>query len=54
LGSDRVYKKAWDDEHIFELFKKERGFHFDPKLVDIFFEHLDDFLQIRDQFKDPI
>jgi response regulator RpfG family c-di-GMP phosphodiesterase len=54
LGSDRVYKKAWDDKSIFELFKKERGVHFDPKLVDIFFEHLDDFLHIRDQFKDSI
>ncbi len=24
LGSDRVYKKAWDDERIFNLFKEER------------------------------
>jgi HD-GYP domain-containing protein (c-di-GMP phosphodiesterase class II) len=52
LGSDRCYKKAWDDERIFTLFKEERGKHFDPKLVDIFFEHLDEFLKIRDKFKD--
>ncbi len=52
LGSDRCYKKAWDDERIFNLFKEERGKHFDPKLIDIFFEHLDEFLQIRDKFKD--
>lgn len=52
LGSDRVYKKAWDDERIFNLFKEERGKHFDPKLVDIFFENLDSFLKIRDKFKD--
>ena len=45
LGSHRVYKKAWDDERIFNLFKEERGKHFDPKLVDIFFEHLDEFLK---------
>ena len=38
LGSDRVYKKAWDDERIFKLFKEERGEHFDPKLIDIFFD----------------
>ena len=37
LGSDRVYKKAWDNEKIFKLFKEERAKHFDPKLVDIFF-----------------
>jgi HD-GYP domain-containing protein (c-di-GMP phosphodiesterase class II) len=54
LGSDRVYKKAWDDEKIFQLFKEERGEHFDPKLIDIFFEHLDEFLAIRDTFKDTI
>ena len=52
LGSDRYYKKAWDDERIFELFKEERGKHFDSKLVDIFFEHIDEFLKVRDDFKD--
>ena len=52
LGSARVYKPAWDDERIFSMFKEERGEHFDPKLMDIFFEHLDEFLQIRDSMKD--
>ena len=52
LGSDRVYKEAWSDEKIFNLFKEERGNHFDPTLVDIFFEHLDEFLKIRDSLKD--
>lgn len=52
LGSDRCYKKAWDDERIFNLFKEERGKHFDPQLVDIFFEHLDEFLKIREELKD--
>ena len=52
LGSDRVYKKAWDDEKIFNLFREEKAKHFDPKLIDIFFEHLDEFLKIRETFKD--
>jgi len=52
LGSDRCYKKAWEDDRIFKLFKEERAKHFDPKLVDIFFEHLEEFLKIRDTFKD--
>ncbi len=52
LGSDRVYKKAWEDEKIFALFKEERGEHFDPQLVDIFFNHLNEFLAIRERFKD--
>jgi len=52
LGSDRVYKKAWDDKRILKLFKEERGKHFDPKLVDIFFANLDKFFKIRNNFKD--
>jgi len=52
LGSDRVYKEAWEDEKIFELFKEERGKHFDPKLIDIFFEHVDEFLEVRNILKD--
>ena len=52
LGSDRCYKKAWKDEDIFEYLKKEKGKQFDPNLVDIFFEHIDEFLLIRKEFID--
>lgn len=54
LGSERVYKPAWDDEKIFKMFKEERGKHFDPTLIDIFFDHLDEFLHIRDTMKDIV
>ncbi len=52
LGSERVYKKAWEDEKIFTLFKEEKGKQFDPELVDIFLENKEEFLTIRDKFKD--
>ena len=52
LGSDRVYKKAWEDEKIFKLFHNEKGKHFDPHLVDLFFENLDEMLSVRDKFVD--
>ena len=52
LGSNRVYKQAWDDEKIFDFFKEERGKHFDPEIIDIFFDHLDEFLDIRNKYKD--
>ena len=52
LGSDRVYKKAWNDEKILKLFKEESGKHFDPNLIELFFEKLDDIFKIRDKFKD--
>lgn len=52
LGSDRCYKKAWLDEDIFELLEKGKGKHFDPSLIDLFFENIDKFIEIRDKYKD--
>jgi PAS domain S-box-containing protein len=52
LGSDRVYKKAWRDEDIFDYLKEESGKQFDPTLIDIFFEHIEEFLEIRKNFED--
>jgi len=52
LASDRCYKKAWSDEKINELFLRERGKQFDPKLIDIFFENIEEFYSIREQYKD--
>lgn len=52
LGSDRVYQKAWDDKEIFELFRNERGKHFDPKLIDLFFANLEEFINIRNKHQD--
>lgn len=50
LGVERVYKPAWELDRILGLFKEERGQHFDPHIVDIFFENLDELLTIRDAF----
>ena len=52
LGSDRCYKKAWELEKILKLFRVERGQQFDPNMIDLFFENLDQFLQIRDKYVD--
>jgi response regulator RpfG family c-di-GMP phosphodiesterase len=52
LGSDRIYKKAWEDEKIFELFNNEKGEHFDPKVIEAFFDSLDEIKIIRERFKD--
>ena len=52
LGSDRCYKKAWPLDKILQLIEQERGRHFDPSLVSLMLENLDDFLAIRDQYKD--
>jgi len=52
LGSDRVYKKAWSDEKIINLFIEETGEHFHPVLANLFLAHFDEFVKIRDKFKD--
>ncbi|MCV6608085.1 MAG: PAS domain S-box protein [Campylobacterales bacterium] len=52
LGSDRVYKKAWDMDKVLDFIQEQKGKHFDPKLVDIFFDNLDEFLAIKKQFSD--
>ncbi len=52
LGSDRVYKKAWKLEKILDLMKYESGKHFDPKLINLFFDNLDQFIAIKESYKD--
>jgi response regulator RpfG family c-di-GMP phosphodiesterase len=52
LGSDRVYKKAWSLDKIFDLLKNQDGKHFDPKLVKIFFDNFDEFDKIRKAYVD--
>jgi response regulator RpfG family c-di-GMP phosphodiesterase len=52
LGSERIYKPAWELDRIINLFKEESGSHFDPKLVDIFLENINQLVEIRDTYKD--
>lgn len=52
LGTKRVYKDAWSLNKILLLFKKEKGHHFDPTLVDIFFDNLTSILNIKNTFSD--
>lgn len=52
LGSVRCYKEAWPLKTILLALEKERGKQFDPKLIDIFLDNIDEFIAIRDTFKD--
>jgi len=54
LGSDRIYKKAWDDERIINLFIEETGEHFHPVLANLFLANFEKFAKIRDSLKDPV
>lgn len=52
LGSDRCYKRAWPLDKILALIQEEKGRHFDPALVELMLANLDDFLAIRDTYRD--
>ena len=52
LGSERCYKRAWPLDKIVDFFKAQKEKHFDPKLVELLFSNIQQFLYIRDQYKD--
>ncbi|MFS1423499.1 two-component system response regulator [Shewanella sp. 10N.286.48.B5] len=52
LTSKRPYKEAWPVEKALELLKKEAGTHFDPQLVPLFVEKLDQILEIKAKFNE--
>ncbi len=51
LSTKRVYKDIWDIEKIIEVFKEESAKQFDPKLIELFLDNLQDFIAIREELK---
>jgi len=49
-----VYKKAWELPRVLELFEKESGAHFDPRVVDALMSCLPDLLAVRDRYRDAV
>lgn len=52
LTSERPYKKAWAFDDALQFLKDESSKHFDPKIVDLFVENIDDVKDIFESFKD--
>jgi len=52
LTSDRVYKAAMPVEIAIQIMKKEETGHFDPKLLELFFESMDEVIEIKNTFSD--
>ncbi len=48
LLTKRVYKDAWKVEKVVALFKEESAEQFDPYLMKLFLDNLQDFLDIKD------
>lgn len=47
LSNDRVYKKAWPLEEVIAYMKEESGKTFEPKLIDLFLENIEDICEIK-------
>jgi putative two-component system response regulator len=49
LTSERPYKKAFSNEKAYGILREGRGTQFDPKVLDAFFERLDDVVEIQEK-----
>ena len=52
LLSARPYKEPWPLAKALALMKEESGSHFDPVLIDVFFDCLDEIIDIREKYPD--
>jgi len=52
LISRRVYKEAFLHEKAVEIIMSEKGTHFDPLIVDVFFKEQNEFRRIAQKYKD--
>jgi len=52
LTSKRPYKKAWEVDDAVAFMKEQSGKHFDPQVLALFIEKLDEVLLIRDEYSD--
>lgn len=53
LTSDRPYKKAWSCDDAAAKIRSGKSTHFDPKLVDVFDEILNNLISIKEQYREP-
>jgi putative two-component system response regulator len=52
LLSARPYKEPWPLAKALALMREESGSHFDPVLIDVFFDCLDEIIDIREKYPD--
>jgi len=52
LLSERPYKKAFTLEKTLEIINNDSGSHFNPKVVEIFMDSLDEILEIKEKLQD--
>jgi HD-GYP domain-containing protein (c-di-GMP phosphodiesterase class II) len=52
LSSRRIYKEPWGEADIYAQIEKESGGHFDPELVEIFFNRYEMLRSIQQRYQD--
>jgi len=52
LITDRVYKKAWEQERVLNFIQQQSNKHFDPELVTLFLDNYAKFKDLGIKFKD--
>ena len=53
LTSRRPYKEPFPTEKALQIMREGRTTHFDPGVLDVFFDNLDDVLAIKERYRDP-
>lgn len=54
LTSERPYKKAWSVDDAIDHLRKSAGNHFDPSLVETFCSILDQVLEFKERYGEPV
>lgn len=52
LSTRRIYKEPWSDAEIIEYLNKNKAIQFDPELVDLFMDNIDEILSIRNGLRE--
>jgi response regulator RpfG family c-di-GMP phosphodiesterase len=52
LATKRVYKSAWPREKIRAFLQEQAGLHFEPRLIELFIAHEDEFYAIQESLPD--
>jgi response regulator RpfG family c-di-GMP phosphodiesterase len=52
LTSQRIYKDSWPEEKVVRHIREQKGRHFDPELVEVFFSIYDVIRAIRGKYND--
>ena len=52
LSSRRIYKEPWSDQDVLNYINLNKSTQFDPELVELFMENINEILEIRNRLRD--